>query len=128
MVGINLTSPRLIWPQLTWPRLAWPEWRHAAFIGGLGLSAIAGAALLSAAYFAGTAPHLPASAAALSVLKSGEGAWPPAVTRRALDTTRAPTTAMASPTNISLLPHSISRSEASPIEVTDLPPPEPHIR
>jgi hypothetical protein len=101
----------------------WQEMRHAAFVGGLGLSAIAATVLLLAAYFADTAPRLPSSAAALETLKTG-GAWPPPVEARALDADLASQIARPSPTNVSLLPHSIDRSEAPPIDISDLPAPE----
>jgi len=100
---------------------------QGAFVGGLGLSAVAIIVLLLAAYFAGTAPHLPASAAALETLKTG-GAWPPTVTTRTLGTHAAPSTASASPHDLRLLPHSVDPSQAPPIDVQDLPPVEHHFR
>lgn len=111
-----------------------PDWErlarglpHGAFIGGLGLSAVAAAALLLAVYFAGTAPRLPDSAAALETLKTG-GAWPPAVTAHTLDTGALPSSASAAPGDLHLLPHSSDPSEAPPIDVQDLPPVEHHFR
>jgi hypothetical protein len=99
----------------------WLGLRRTAFIGGLGLSAIAAIALLFAVYFSGTAPRLPSSAAALETLKTG-GGWPPSVTAKTLDSNAAPSTAEA--TNVSLMPRSFDPSEAPPIDISDLPPPE----
>jgi hypothetical protein len=50
---------------------------HLAFIFGLGLSALAAIMLFGIAYFAGTAPRLPPSAAALENLQTDGGNWPP---------------------------------------------------
>ena len=105
---------------LTWRRL-----QHTAFIGGLGLSVAAALVLMLAAYFAGTAPHLPGTAQALETLKTG-GNWLAPVTTKTLDARAAPTTAQAA--NVSLLPRSPDASQAPPIEISDLPPPEHHIR
>src|SRR6185312_1702594 len=100
---------------------------HGAFIGGLGLSAVAIIVLLLSADFAGTAPPLPASAEALETLKTG-GAWPPAVTAHTLGARAVPTTAAASPRDLHLLPHAPDPSQAPPIDVQDLPPVEHHLR
>ena len=101
--------------------------RPIAFIGGLGLSAIAAIVLMLCAYFAGTAPRLPSTAAALETLKAG-GGWPSPVASHPLDIRAAPLTAEASPTNVSLLPRSADPSEAPPIDISDLPPAEHHFR
>ena len=95
--------------------------RQIAFVAGLGLSVAAALLLLSAAYFSGTAPRLPVSAAALETLKTG-GSWPPTVTSTLLDSGAPPSTAQAN--NVSLLPRSLDPSEAPPIDISDLPPPE----
>jgi hypothetical protein len=46
------------------------QWCHTAFIGGLGLSALAAMVLLLSAYFAGTAPRLPNNVAVLETLRT----------------------------------------------------------
>ena len=114
-------------PTSLWLRRTWRHCGPAAFVGGLGLSAIAAAILMLSAYFAGTAPRLPSSAAALETLKTGDS-WPPPVHARALDAPAAPLSAQASPTNMSLLPRSAPRAEAPPIDISDLPPRAPRFR
>lgn len=113
----------------TWLRVhrTWRRFRSIAFVGGLGLSAIAAAVLVLSAYFAGTAPRLPGSAAALETLKTG-GSWPPPAQARSLDADVAPSSAQASPNNLRLLPQSPSPSEAPPIDIADLPPLAARIR
>lgn len=115
-------TPAMIGLGVHWRDVGRGTW-HFAFIGGLGLSALAAVILLLSIYFAGTAPRLPASAAALETLKTG-GAWPPPVSVRSLDRGAPPTAAQASPTNVSLLPRSTDPSQEPPIDLSDLPPPE----
>lgn len=107
-------------------RRTWRRLRPAAFIGGLGLSAIAGIVLVLSAYFAGTAPRLPSDAGALEILKTADS-WPQPVRSRVLDAT-APSSVEASPVTMSLLPHSDNPADAPPIDISDLPPPAPRLR
>lgn len=118
MTGFDLAWRRFYW---TWRRI-----RPAAFIGGLGLSALAAAVLMLSAYFAGTAPHLP-SPTALETLKTGEH-WPPPIRSHSLDTGAAPSSAEAAPASISVIPLSADPSEAPPIDISDLPPPAARLR
>jgi hypothetical protein len=99
-------------------------WWHTAFIGGLGLSAIAIVALFFVAYFAGTAPHVPKAAAALETLRPPGNSWVPPVQAQSLHDGSAAQPVAASPTKLSALPHSTDPSQAPPIDISDLPPPD----
>jgi hypothetical protein len=114
-------------PTWLWMHRRWRRWQPAAFIGGLGLSVIAGIVLVLSAYFAGTAPRLPTNAAALESLKTS-GSWPPPVRVRSLNADAPPSSAQASPNNLGLLPHSADPADAPPIDISDLPPRAPRQR
>lgn len=101
--------------------------RQVAFVGGLGLSALAAFVLVLSAYFAGTAPHLPSTAEALETLKTSS-AWPSPVTSRSLDTAAAPSSARVLVSDVRLLPRSPDAAEAPPIDISDLPPAEHRFR
>jgi hypothetical protein len=94
--------------------LMWHRWRYTAFIGGLGLSALAVVILLLSAFFAGTAPHLPNDVAALETLRTSND-WAQ-VSARTLDASGA-STAVATSSMVSLEPKDLSRR---PID--NLPP------
>jgi hypothetical protein len=93
---------------------------HTAFVGGIGLSAVAAAGFVLTAYFAGTAPHLPASTAALEN-PSANRAWPAPVQSRPLDVTPAAAVLRSTPTPT---PRAADPSAAPPIDLADLPPPD----
>ncbi|HEX4114099.1 MAG TPA: hypothetical protein VH020_16320 [Stellaceae bacterium] len=93
---------------------------HLAFIGGLGLSAIVIVALFFVAYFAGTAPHVPRSAAALETLEPPGDSWVAPVQAKPLDNAASAKPTHAAPTKLSALPHAAD----PPIDISDLPPPE----
>jgi hypothetical protein len=97
----------------------WRRWRHAAFIGGLGLSALAVMILLLSAYFAGTAPHLPKNVAVLETLRTS-GDWAP-VRTRSLDIGGMSSNADASSGMIR--PQANSRWR-QPLDISDPPPPD----
>jgi|SRR5665213_760121 len=101
----------------------WPGLWHWTFIGGLGLSALAAAILLAIAYFAGTAPRLPPSAAALEDLQTDRGSWPP-IHVQPLGGAGEPAAIEVSAISFRLMPHASDPSEVPPIDLSDLPPPE----
>ncbi len=86
------------------------------FLSGAGLSLVAIAGIALGAYFAGTAPRLPASAAALEILAPPNDHWPPPVKSVAVATRVARTdVASAAP----VLP---SAGDPPPIDARELPP------
>ncbi len=101
----------------------WRRWRHAAFLGGLGLSALAAMILLLSAYFAGTAPHLPNDVAVLETLRTGGDLAP--VSARALDTGNVSSNAEAPSGRASPEPNDLSRQ---PIDISGLPSPDHRFR
>jgi hypothetical protein len=101
----------------------WREWRHAAFIGGLSLSALTVMILLLSAYFAGTAPHLPNDVAALETLRTG-GDWA-AVSARPLGTNGVPSNVEASAGRVARQPNDLSHP---PMDISDLPSPDHRFR
>jgi hypothetical protein len=101
----------------------WRRWRHAAFMGGLGLSALAAMILLLSAYFAGTAPRLPNDLAVLETLRTGDDLAP--VRARALDASDVSSNAEASSRRVPSEPNDLSRR---PIDISDLPSPAQRIR
>jgi hypothetical protein len=98
--------------------------RQIVFIGGLGLSAVALVILVCVAYFAGTAPHVP-KAAALETLRPPDRNWIPPVGAEPLDAAAASRSIHAAPDpELSGLPHAADPSQAPPIDISDLPPPD----
>jgi hypothetical protein len=97
----------------------WRRWRHAAFMGGLGLSALAAMILLLSAYFAGTAPHLPNDVAALETLRTSGDMSP--ISARPLDTSDASSNAEASSGRVPPEPNDPSRR---PIDISDVSSPD----
>lgn len=95
-----------------------------AFVGGLGLSAIVIVVLCCLAYFAGTAPQVPRSATALETLRPPDDGWLPPVEAKPLDNAAMPLHANAAPRQASILPRSTGPSQAPPIDISDLPPPD----
>lgn len=79
-------------------------------------------ALFLVAYFAGTAPLVPRSAAVLETLRApGDDRVAPVVAKP-LDS--APAHPAAAPAQPSGRPRSLDPSQAPPIDLSDLPPPE----
>jgi hypothetical protein len=91
---------------------------HQAFLGGIGLSVIAALSLVLAAYFAGTAPRLPATAAALESPTTNR-VWPAQGQTSPLDVT--PAAAVVRSGSV-MLTHRVNRAESPPIDLADLPP------
>ena len=89
-------------------------------MGGIALSLAVGVSALAAAYFANTAPRLPASLITLETLGPAIGTWRP------LNAAQAPVAATvpSGRETLALLPRAPGSAEAPPIDLSDLPPPE----
>jgi hypothetical protein len=97
----------------------WRQWRHTAFIGGLGLSALAVTILLLSAYFAGTAPRLPNNVTVLETLRTS-GDWAP-VSTRLLNTSGTWSNTGAPAGGVMHEPDNLSRTQ---VDISDLSPPD----
>jgi hypothetical protein len=96
--------------------LAGHDLGRVVFISGAGLSLVAIAGIALGVYFAGSAPHLPASATALETLAPPGDSWPPPVKAMVIETRPARTNvASAAP----VLP---SAGDPPPIDASELPP------
>jgi hypothetical protein len=106
------------------PSRAGSSWIRWLFMGGIALSLAVGVSALAAAYFADTAPRLPASLTTLETLGPAIGTWRPMIAAETPVAAPIVATVPTTPETLALLPRAPGSAEAPPIDVSDLPPPE----